>query len=210
MLFTSSLQYKYRESQSSIEFPKLSCISGGSLLISGPSGSGKTTWLHMISGLLRPTTGTIRILDQEITQFSPKEMDAFRSNHIGMVLQRAHFISSLNVLENLLLFQNLSNKGTDRNYIAYVMDSLDLSGLEKRKVSSLSQGEAQRLGLARAIINRPKLLLADEPSSSLDDRRAEAVMNLLLEQSNSLGSSLIVVSHDSRIKSCFKQQIQLT
>lgn len=209
MLSTSPLQYKYPNSERTIEFPELSCNSGGSLLISGPSGSGKTTWLHMMAGLLRPSSGTIRILDQDISSFRQNEMDAFRADHIGLVLQQSHFISSLNVLENLLLFQNLSKKASDRKYITYLLDSLDLREMEKRKISSLSQGEAQRLGLARAVINRPSLLLADEPSSSLDDRRAEAALKLLFEQSRSIGSSLIVVSHDNRIKSYFDQQIQI-
>lgn len=208
LISTHQIKYSFNQ-EKYFDFPDISCKPGESLLILGLSGCGKSTLLHLICGLIRPTSGTIFINNQDITKFTSSQMDRFRGEQIGVILQKSYFISSLNVLDNLLLFQSLNKKQQQRGHVFELLDTLGLKDKAKQMPNTLSQGEAQRLNFARALIHYPSLILADEPTSSLDDQNAETVISLLQKHSESLQAALIIVTHDKRLQEYFSNQIQL-
>ncbi|MBK9108599.1 MAG: ATP-binding cassette domain-containing protein [Saprospiraceae bacterium] len=210
MLATHQLRYRFHATKAEFTFPDITCEFGQAVLIFGPSGCGKSTFLHLLAGLLKPSSGNIIIGQKEIQSLSPKELDQFRAKHIGLVLQKPHFLNALNVLENLLLFQSLSGRRKDEKTIFDILETLDLADKMMQMPYALSQGEAQRLSLARAVMNQPKVILADEPSSSLDDIRTQNVAELLIDQAQKTGAALVVVSHDSRLKDLFNVKIQFS
>jgi putative ABC transport system ATP-binding protein len=174
---------------------------GAQWLMLGPSGSGKTTLLHVLAGILRPTSGQVTVADQDMNALAPSAMDRFRGKHIGIVLQRLHLIDSLSVLNNLLLAQYLAGEPQNAARVREVLASLDLGDKADARPHELSHGQAQRVAVARAVVNKPKLLLADEPTSNLDDIRCMQVLDLLLTQAKACGATLVIATHDQRIKS---------
>lgn len=179
------------------------------LMILGKSGSGKTTLLHILGGLLNPMQGKVMIGETDLYQLSETKRDKYRGQHIGLVFQRAHLISALSVEDNLLLAQYFSGTKQDKARIAEVLKSLNLGEKSQSKVKALSQGEQQRVTIARALLNHPKLLLADEPTASLDDDNALAVVTLLKQQAEMNNASLIIATHDQRVKNEFDVQLNL-
>lgn len=179
------------------------------LMILGKSGSGKTTLLHILGGLLNPVQGKVRIDETDLYQLSETKRDKYRGQHIGLVFQKAHLIAALSVEDNLLLAQYLSGSTQDKTRIVEVLKSLNLGEKRQSKVKALSQGEQQRVTIARALLNRPKLLLADEPTASLDDDNAMAVITLLKQQAEMNNASLIIATHDQRVKNEFDVQLNL-
>jgi len=177
-----------------------SAAQGEHWLVLGPSGSGKTTLLHALAGILRPASGSIVVAEQDLAALSPSALDHFRGRHIGIVLQRLHLIPSLSVMENLLLAQYLSGMPQDRRRAEEVLASLDLAEKGGAKPHELSFGQAQRVAVARAVVNRPRLLLADEPTSNLDDARCLQVLELLQAQARACNATLVIATHDQRIK----------
>ena len=182
---------------------------GARWLMLGPSGSGKTTLLHVLAGILRPTSGQVTVADQDLMALSPSALDRFRGKHIGIVLQRLHLIDSLTVLNNLLLAQYMAGEPQDAARVREVLASLDLSDKANAHPHELSHGQAQRVAVARAVVNKPKLLLADEPTSNLDDTRCVQVLDLLLSQAKACGATLVIATHDQRIKSRVPNQYEL-
>ncbi|MCW5605362.1 MAG: ATP-binding cassette domain-containing protein [Burkholderiales bacterium] len=174
---------------------------GAQCLVLGSSGSGKTTLLHVLAGILRPTAGSVTVAGQELGTLSASELDRFRGRHIGIVLQRLHLVSSLTVLDNLLLAQYLAGLPQDAARASEVLASLDLGDKERSLPHKLSHGQAQRVAVARAVLNRPRLLLADEPTSNLDDTRCLQALELLQSQAAACGATLVIATHDQRIKS---------
>ncbi|WP_210416887.1 ABC transporter ATP-binding protein [Echinicola soli] len=208
MLITQSVSFEYnRDIQ--FEFPDLSVRKGADLLILGDSGVGKTTFLHLIAGLLRPKTGSIKIGDTDICQLHGKRLDTFRGEHVGIVFQRPHFIQSLTLEENLKMILYLANKPQDSCHIQEILKGLGLLDKLKRYPRQLSQGEQQRASIAVAVINQPKLLLADEPTSALDDKNCFGVIELLKRQKFKSKSSLVIITHDQRLKSEFAVSVTL-
>jgi len=179
-------------------------------LLLGASGSGKTTLLHIIAGLLKPERGTVSINETPIYALSAKNLDQFRGRNIGVIFQRPHLIKSLTVLENLILAQRLAGFNKDHKRIKQVLDSLNIAEKEGVYPSDLSQGQQQRVSIARAVINRPIILIADEPTSSLDDQHTHIVMDLLKAQSESNKAVLLVATHDKRMKDSFTHRHELT
>ncbi len=208
MLQTIDLKYSY-DNRHPLRFPNLALGKGEHWLMLGQSGSGKTTLLHLIGGLLSPESGEIRIGDTALEKLTGRALDRFRGRHIGIVFQKAHFIRSLNVEENLLLAQKLAGAKPDRNRIAGVLERLGLAHKLHSKPERLSMGEQQRAAIARVLVNQPILILADEPTSALDDHNAQEVANLLEELANNAGATLLIVTHDTRLKSRFPKQIEL-
>lgn len=175
-------------------------------LLLGDSGSGKTTLINIISGLLKPSTGNVIIKDTDIYQLKGKERDHFRGQHIGIIFQKPHIIKSLTVMENLLIAQSFALLQEDKTRVVEVLDSLGIEQKQNAYPNELSYGQLQRVSIARAVINKPTLLIADEPTSSLDDRNAEIVIKLLAQQSRINGSTLIVSTHDQRVKNNFDKK----
>jgi ABC-type lipoprotein export system ATPase subunit len=173
---------------------------GAQWLMLGPSGSGKTTLLHVLAGILRPTAGQVTVADQDMIALSPSAMDHFRGKHIGIVLQRLHLIDSLTVMKNLLLAQYMAGEAQDTARVREVLASLDMGDKADARPHELSHGQAQRVAVVRAVVNKPKLLLADEPTSNLDDIRCVQVLDLLLAQARACGATLVIATHDQRIK----------
>lgn len=208
MLKTRDLTFSY-DAQRHFSFPDLSSKKGESLLILGESGRGKTTLLNLLAGFLRPDSGEIEIEQQALKKLSDSELDIFRGRHIGMVFQSAHFVRALNVEENLRLAQKFSRNKQDLSIIGQTLQRLNLGNRLYDKPHRLSIGEQQRVAIARAVINSPKLILADEPTSALDDKNCFQVLDLLEEQAAIAGASLILVTHDKRLKDRFPHQIEL-
>jgi putative ABC transport system ATP-binding protein len=182
---------------------------GAHWLVIGPSGSGKTTLLHVLAGILKPVAGSVSVAGQDFAALRPAELDRFRGQHIGIVLQRLHLISSLTVMNNLLLAQYLASLPQDRTRAQEVLASLDLAGKAGAYPHELSFGQAQRVAVARAVVNRPKLLLADEPTSNLDDARCAQTYGLLESQAHACGATLVVATHDQRIKARMPHHFEL-
>ncbi len=208
MLITKNLQFQYPAS-TPMSFPDIELQRGEQGLLLGQSGSGKTTLLHLLGGLLSPKSGDICINDQNLSLLRGAELDRFRGRNIGIIFQTAHFVRSLTVEENLVIAQQLSGSKVDKSLIINFLDKLNLGHKLKSKPHELSIGEAQRANIARALINAPSVILADEPTSALDDKNAEEVIKLLEQQAAAVNATLMIVTHDGRLKSYFKKQIQL-
>ena len=208
MLATNQLTFEYGPSKR-FSFPDVHCANRESLLILGRSGTGKTTFLHLLALLLKPKSGSVVIDQTDLTQLSAAETAAFRAKHLGIVYQKPHFVSALSVLDNLLLANYLANKPQDKNRAHELAAQLGFSDQLGKKTHQLSQGEQQRVSIARAVMNQPDVILADEPTSSLDDENTERVVTLLREQSEQIGASLIVVTHDQRLKDVIQNRVAL-
>jgi lipoprotein-releasing system ATP-binding protein len=208
ILQTQGLGIDFKNGKS-MRFPDLLLVKGETLLIHGPSGCGKTSLLHLLCGLITPTQGIVEILNQNIHNLSKFELDNFRGQHIGICLQKPIFIKSLSVLENLILARQLAGKNKDIKIVSSWLEKFNLLSLKNRKTFSLSLGEQQRLMFIRALVTEPDLILADEPTSSLDDVNAEMIAEVLMTSCRDQKTSLVVVSHDSRLKTKFSNQIIL-
>ncbi len=182
---------------------------GGSAAVIGPSGCGKTTLLHLLAGLIRPATGSIRVLGQDLDELRGAQLDRFRGKRIGLVFQRLHLLPALSVRENVLLAQRLGGRRAGAARVAMLFEQLDLLGLEDRKPSMLSQGQAQRVAIARALVHGPELIMADEPTSALDDGNARRALALLQSSARSIGAALLVVTHDQRVRGRLDGEFEL-
>ena len=199
MIFTKDLSFQYN-AKKVFNFPDFSCNANESLLITGNSGVGKTTLLHLLGGLLTPKTGLIDIDGIDISQLKNKSLDTFRGNHISIILQKSYFVNSLNVLENLELTSWLATNKKQTTFAKNILNDLGLSQFLTKKTYELSIGQQQRLSIARALINEPKVILADEPTASLDDENANIVLELLEKISKNQNAALVIVTHDNRLK----------
>lgn len=191
--------------QVSLRFADWTIQQGEQWLLLGQSGSGKTTLMSIITGLLKPAVGQVHINQTPIYKLSNAELDKFRGQHIGIVFQRPHLIKSLTVGENLLIAPYFAGLKQDRERVIEVLSSLNMADKINSYPSQLSQGQLQRVAIARAVINKPALLVADEPTSSLDDKNTAAVLDILISQSRLNQSTLIVSTHDKRVKERLSQ-----
>lgn len=209
MLTVSDLTFAYNN-QKKFSFPSFSCAERDTILILGNSGTGKTTLLHLLALLLQPESGSIQINNQEFARLNPKEATKMRATHLGIIYQKSHFVSSLSVLDNLLLANYLADKEQSQEQATKLAKSLGFYELLDKKTNLLSGGEQQRVSIARALMNNPEVILADEPTSNLDDENCEKVLNLLENQSKNIGASLVIVTHDQRLKDKFSNKIILS
>jgi putative ABC transport system ATP-binding protein len=175
----------------------------------GQSGSGKSTLLNLLAGLDRPTSGSVVAQGRDLARMSPEELARYRRNDVGMVFQAFHLITSMTITENVELPMRFAE--VERNERAQrVRESLESVGLGHRlehRPSELSGGEQQRVSLARALANRPRLLLADEPTGNLDSRTGEDILELIRELSLSLGMTVIMVTHERALAERFAQRL---
>lgn len=208
MFKTQSLFFSYNE-LTSFHFPNITLKPGEDLLILGESGIGKTTLLHLMAGLLQPHSGNVELVGTKLNELPTKKLDRFRGQYIGLVFQRPHFIQALTLQENLALVQHLAGQKQDKNRIREVLTSLNIAHKLNDKPHQLSQGEQQRAAIALAVVNYPQLILADEPTSSLDDKNCMRVVALLKEQAKATGSALVIITHDQRLKAQFNNTLEL-
>jgi len=208
MIAIKSVKHNYN-GQQQLSFKDWNIKDGEQWLLLGESGSGKTTLLHILTGILKPAQGEVNIDSTSIYNLSSKELDQFRGRKIGIIFQRPHLIKSLTITENLLLAQSFAKLPEDKKRIDEVLESLDILSKKNAYPNELSQGQLQRVSIARAVINKPALLIADEPTSSLDDKNAEAVLALLMQQSALNNATLVVATHDKRVKDAFTNTYSL-
>ena len=177
------------------------------LIISGSSGSGKTTLMNLMSGLLKPTSGFVSFEENDFSKLTEENIDQIRSKNFGFIFQRLHLIKHLTVEQNILLGLN-----KDQSPNLYeLLDDIGLKNKHTELAKNLSFGESQRVAIARGIINSPKVIFADEPTSSLDDKNTKKVLELIFSQAKKNNSTIIISSHDERVKKFFKkiQEINL-
>jgi lipoprotein-releasing system ATP-binding protein len=197
MLRLQNVAFKYETTQA-FQIPDVALEAGGELLILGKSGSGKTTILNIIAGLLKPQKGLVSIHGIDVYSLSGSALDKFRGENIGIIFQKPHILSALTVEENLKIANYfVSSQGLQNEQI---LKDLGIWEKRKQRVQTLSEGEAQRVSIARALANQPKLILADEPTASLDDENAEKVVQLLKYQAAQSNAALVIVTHDQRVK----------
>jgi len=211
MLQIQQLKHQYADHGAAprlvVDIDQMQIEQGEHILLKGASGSGKTTLMHIIAGLLKPTSGTINIDGTEITKLDGAALDKFRGQRIGMIFQQTHLIKTLNVLENLLLAQYMAGKPQDKAQCINNLETLNIAHIAKQLPEQLSRGEAQRVVIARALVNHPSIILADEPTASLDNRNTEIVIDLLTSQAKKHNATLFVSTHDSRIAGHFSRII---
>ena len=200
----SNAEYKV-DNQKILNKLNLHIKKDGHLLIIGPSGSGKTTLIYLLAGLLRLSTGEISFEDNNYSSLSNSDLDKLRATNFGFIFQRFHLINSLNVEQNISLTQNKPNS----LYVNQLIDDLGLSDKTKKMISELSVGESQRVAIARGIANKPKIIFADEPTSSLDDLNANNVMKIIFSQAKKTYSTVIVSTNDKRIKKYFSNILEM-
>ncbi len=192
-----------------LKIDALTMARGERWLIAGPSGSGKSTLLTILAGLLQPTQGSVTIAGQLLSAMSEGAIDTWRGRAIGYVPQKLHLLSSLSVIDNLILAQYLAGRREDRLEAHALLTAVSMDKLAARYPYQLSQGQSQRVAVARAVINCPELLLADEPTAALDEEQAQRALDLLIERAEALGATLAVASHDRRIRPRFEHILEL-
>ncbi len=198
MIQSSALAYRYAQGPL-LQFPDVDLPQGGVLLLQGPSGAGKSTWLALVAGLLRPSSGALVVAGQDLGRLRGAATDAWRARSIGFLPQKLHLSSALTVQGNLALAQWAAGAPDDAQGVHQTLQLLGLAALAHRRPDQLSGGQAQRVALARAVLLKPRLILADEPTASLDDAAAGAALGLLQETAARLQASLVIATHDARV-----------
>lgn len=173
---------------------------GEAWLLAGPSGSGKSTLLHLVAALTTADAGRIVVAGQDLAALSAGARDRWRGRTIGLVPQRLHLVGAISVADNLRIALALAGAEADEARVRALLEAVQVADLADRRPHELSQGQAQRVAIARAVVHRPALVLADEPTAALDDEHAAAALELLRAQAVGVGATLVVASHDARVR----------
>jgi putative ABC transport system ATP-binding protein len=208
MIAVRSLAHRYGAVEA-LRLAEWKVAQGERWLVLGASGSGKSTLLHALAGLIQPSEGEIEVAGENLRRLQGGRLDRWRGTTVGIVLQALHLVKHLSVRDNLRLAQYLAHVPQDDARIGDTLGALGVAPKAGRRPTELSQGEQQRVAIARAVVNRPKLLLADEPTANLDDAAATKVVDLLSEQAARHGATLIVATHDARVKGKFRERLEL-
>lgn len=206
----TNLQMTYQVGNTAVtvlDIPHWRVEDGMQIALHGSSGCGKSTLLHLLAGLVLPTQGTVRVCGEDLTQLSEVARDAIRAQAVSIIFQQFNLMQGYTALENVLLGMTFGPHAVDRTH---ANDLLDLVGLTHRRQHyprQLSIGEQQRVAIARALARRPALLLADEPTGSLDPRHTDEVVRLLQQVCAQCGCALVLVSHDTRVVQAFSHQV---
>ncbi len=205
--------------QATLDIPRFSVLPGEQVFIAGPSGSGKSTLLGLVAGILSPASGSVSVNGVCLSELGGAQRDVFRGDCIGYIFQQFNLIPYLSILENVLIPCRFSSPrreracalaGNPESEARALLERLDLpSSLWNRPANKLSVGQQQRVAAARALIGRPSLLIADEPTSSLDADRRKTFLRLLLDACHSAGAALLFVSHDQGLARDFSTVIHL-
>lgn len=198
MISTRQLAFQYPGGPA-LRFDDIDVPQGGVLLLRGASGSGKSTWLALAAGLLAPTAGDITVAGQSLTALGKVASDAWRARTIGFLPQKLHLSSALTVHANLAIAQWAAGQAQDDVRIREALTALGVDELAARKPAQLSGGQAQRVALARAVLLQPQVILADEPTASLDDEAATQAVALLQATAKRYGAMLVIATHDARV-----------
>ncbi|HBF8481467.1 TPA: ABC transporter ATP-binding protein [Clostridioides difficile] len=202
ILRVENLTKSYGKNETKVDAIKnvsLSVEKGTFIAITGPSGSGKSTLLHLLGGVDRPTSGKVYINDVDIYNLKTKDLAIFRRRNIGLIYQFYNLIPVLNVKENILLPAELDNRDIDREYFDDLMKTLGLIDREKHLPNQLSGGQQQRTSIGRALINRPSIILADEPTGNLDSKNSKKILELLKLSVKKYNQTLIMITHDKNM-----------
>jgi len=209
MIRVEQLRFGYNGGAEVLRLDEFIVEPESNVLVVGPSGCGKTTLLHLIAGLLLPSSGKVVVDGQDLSELPAPHRDRFRGRHIGIVLQQFHLLPTLTALQNLLVAQSIAGLPVDRPAANTMLDALGVDDRVNAYPHQLSVGQQQRVAIARALVNRPKLLLADEPTSNLDDEACASVADLLLSATRQHAVSLVIATHDTRLKSKIPRQLPL-
>lgn len=212
----TGLTFGYRRGAPVLDIPKLTIRRGERVFVYGPSGSGKTTLLGILAGVLRADAGAVRVIGNDLARMPGSARDAFRALHIGYIFQMFNLIPYLTVLENIVLPCRLSAKRRQRlgdvdveDAGAALAERLGIGGLAGASVTELSVGQQQRVAAARALLGAPEIVIADEPTSSLDADRRQQFLDLLFMCCANAGSTLVFVSHDRQLARRFDRELAL-
>ena len=202
LLRVENLSKSYGKGEAKVDALKninLSIKKGEFIAIVGPSGSGKSTLLHLLGGVDKPTSGNVFINDINIYDLKEKDLAIFRRRNVGLIYQFYNLIPVLTVKENILLPAELDNRKIDKEYLEYLLKTLDLKERENHLPSELSGGQQQRTSIGRALINRPSIVLADEPTGNLDSKNSKEIVELLKVSVKKYNQTLIMITHDTNI-----------
>jgi len=199
MIQTRALRYDYLRGPS-LAFPDLDVPQGATLLLRGSSGAGKSTWLALAAGLLTAGAGEIVVAGQPLSALSRADRDGWRARHLGFLPQKLHLSDALSVERNLALAFYAAGLPGNRDAVHRALEQLGVAELAGRRPSQLSGGQAQRVALARSILMQPKVILADEPTASLDDDAALAGLKLLESCAFRCNATLVIATHDRRVQ----------
>lgn len=199
MVKTRGLRYEY-PGGAVLSFADLDVPQGATLLLHGKSGAGKSTWLALAAGLLTPSAGELVIAGQPLSRLSQSGRDAWRARHLGFLPQKLHLSDALSVERNLALVYYAAGVPENRDAMKRALDLLGVGELAGRRPSQLSGGQAQRVALARTILMEPRIILADEPTASLDDEAASAGLKLLENCAFQCNATLVIATHDRRVR----------
>ena len=208
MIAARNLKHRYGTNEV-LRLQQWNVAQGERWLVLGASGSGKTTLLHVIAGLIRPSEGEVEVSGESLRKLDGVRLDRWRGATVGIVLQALHLVRHLSVRDNLRLAQYMAHMPQDDTRVHDTLAALGVADKAARRPAELSQGERQRVAIARAVVNRPKLLLADEPTANLDDAAAALAVELLAEQAGRYGATLVVATHDARVKAKFRERLEL-
>lgn len=202
LLRVENLSKSYGKGEAKVDALKninLSIKKGEFVAIVGPSGSGKSTLLHLLGGVDKPTSGNVFINDINIYDLKEKDLAIFRRRNVGLIYQFYNLIPVLTVKENILLPAELDNRKIDKEYLEDLLKTLDLKERENHLPSELSGGQQQRTSIGRALINRPSIVLADEPTGNLDSKNSKEIVELLKVSVKKYNQTLIMITHDINI-----------
>lgn len=202
LLRVENLSKSYGKGEAKVDALKninLSIKKGEFIAIVGPSGSGKSTLLHLLGGVDKPTSGNVFINDINIYDLKEKDLAIFRRRNVGLIYQFYNLIPVLTVKENILLPAELDNRQIDKEYLEDLLKTLDLKERENHLPSELSGGQQQRTSIGRALINRPSIVLADEPTGNLDSKNSKEIVELLKVSVKKYNQTLIMITHDTNI-----------
>ncbi len=213
MIRLSQVRFRYPNERFELRVPQLEIASGETVAIVGPSGCGKTTLLRLIAGILRPADGSVKVLDSEVSGFQESQARAFRIQEIGLVFQEFELLDYLTARDNILLPYRVTTAlkvqpDTDSR-LSSLAESTGITPLLESYPRQLSQGERQRVAICRALLPKPRLLLADEPTGSLDPSNQQRIVDLLLEQARSQEAALVMVTHDHSLLQSFDRTVDL-
>lgn len=210
-LHVTDLRFAYPGDAFRLHVPKVEIEAGQTLALAGPSGAGKSTLVRLLTGLLTPVSGQVRLGDAHVNALSVEQRRAFRLRHVGLVFQDFALLDYLTVIENILLPHEFKG-GTDvavRSRAQGLAEQLQISQYLDKRVSRLSQGERQRVAVARALVHEPRFIFADEPTASLDPSRGRIVVDLMIEDARRRGACLVMVTHDPNLLPMFDQTVRM-